>query len=615
MINKILSLSVLLFCIFGFSQSNRKVLFIGIDGCRSDVLMASNTPAIHNLVTNATYSLDGLCAYKTWSGNGWSSMLTGVWHTKHGVTDNTFSGSNYSNYSDFISRIENFNPSLRTITSVHWAPINNTIIQNADVENTFATDLAVKNAAVAAMNSDNPDLLFVAFDDVDHAGHLYGFTPTTSEYVAAIETTDSYVSEIIAAMQNRPNFANEDWLVVVTTDHGGNQAGHGGGTFEERVIFNIFSNPNFTQQQLQKTIITETETFNQATFSAGSYAQPTNQTPFSFGTSQDFTIELWVKPTAAFTADPSFISNKDWDSGYNPGFVICGQQGQFWKVNISDGVDRLDIQGGRLELNTWHHLAVTFDRDGLMTAYENGVPVGFDKMQAIGNINTVLPLIINQDGTTSYGPNFNGSYKDIRIWNTVLSNETLIEWANQPITSIHPFYSQLLVNWKCNEVLGNQLLDSSVNANSATTNGTVTRQEVTNSFTIQDFTNTTREPDNAVTALSWLCVPIESNWSLDGQSRVEICATLNNLTVDEENAIEINPNPVDTTISLTYHSKEKASQLMIASLFGQIIYQKLLNVETTDFTNQIDVSSLKSGVYFILIKNEKGIISEKFIKK
>ena len=232
-------------CVSG--QNSRKVLFIGIDGCRADALTTSATPAIDNLLINSIYSLNGLCTYKTWSGNGWSSMLTGVWHTKHGVTDNTFTGSNYINYPDFISRLETFDSTLRTVTSVHWAPINDVIIQNADSERTYATDLEVKNGAVDALTNDDPDLLFVAFDDVDHAGHTYGFSPLVPQYIQTIEITEGYVAEIITALHNRPNYANEEWLVVLTTDHGGNMAGHGGGTLEERTIFTIYSNPDFVQ--------------------------------------------------------------------------------------------------------------------------------------------------------------------------------------------------------------------------------------------------------------------------------------------------------------------------------------------------------------------------------
>lgn len=516
---------LLLFSVFhSYSQVPvRKILFIGIDGCRADALMAANTPAIDNLLTHAVYSTDGLCAYKTWSGNGWSSMLTGVWHTKHGVTDNSFAGSNYLSYPDFIARMESFDPALRTITSVHWDPINSTIINNADSENTYATDLEVKNGAVNALTNDNPDVLFVAFDDVDHAGHTYGFSPAIQQYIQAIEITAGYVGNIITALQNRPNYSNEDWLVVLTTDHGGTPAGHGGGTLEERTIFTIYSNPAFAPQQLSRQAITQPATYNEAHLASHTYAKPANQTPFLFGASQDFTIEFWVKPTA-FTSDPAFISNKNWNSGLNAGFVISAQQSEYWKVNIGDGTDRLDIQGGYLLPGVWHHLAVSFDRDGLMTAYEDGVVVGFDKMQNIGNINTALPLVINQDGTTTYGYDIEASYKDIRVWNTVIPDSTLINWAAKPVTPSHPYYNQLLANWKCEDGAGTTLQDASPNANNCAVTGPLTwNNNQSTSFTVYDYSGTTREPDNAVTALTWMCVPIQPSWNLDGKSRVLPC--------------------------------------------------------------------------------------------
>ena len=171
---KLFSMAIVMSCFLG--AQTKKVLFIGIDGCRADVMMSSNTPNIHSLVNQSIYSLDGLCAATTWSGNGWSTMLTGVWHTKHNVQDNNFTSPNYVNYPDFLTRAETYNSNLRTISLAHWAPINDKIIQNADVQTNLGTDLAVKNAAVSALQSDNPDILFVDFDDVDHAGHSYGFS-------------------------------------------------------------------------------------------------------------------------------------------------------------------------------------------------------------------------------------------------------------------------------------------------------------------------------------------------------------------------------------------------------------------------------------------------------
>lgn len=73
---KLFSMAVVMSCFLG--AQTKKVLFIGIDGCRADVMMSSGTPNIHALADQSVYSLDGLCAAITLSGNGWSTMLTGV---------------------------------------------------------------------------------------------------------------------------------------------------------------------------------------------------------------------------------------------------------------------------------------------------------------------------------------------------------------------------------------------------------------------------------------------------------------------------------------------------------------------------------------------------------
>lgn len=589
---------------YGHSQSSsiRKVLFIGVDGCRADVLAPANTPAIDALMAQSIYSTDGLCAYKTWSGNGWSSMLTGTWHTKHGVTDNTFSGADYGNFPDFISRLETFNPDLRTVSVVHWGPINSTIIQNADDEQTYATDLAVKNGAVAALSNDDPDLLFVAFDDVDHAGHGYGFSSTIPEYVQSIETTDAYIGEIVAAMKNRPNFAQEDWLVVVTTDHGGNLAGHGGGTLEERTIFTIYSNPAFTPRQLTREPISQTNTFQEAHFAEGTYAVPTDQSPFLFGDAQDFTLELWVKPNA-FTEDPSFISNKDWDSGLYPGFVLSAQQGQYWKVNIGDGVDRLDIQGGHMTPGEWHHLAVSFDRDGLMTAYEDGIVVGFDKMQKINNIDSGLPLVINQDGTTNYGLNLEGSYKDIRIWNAVLPDSVILQWATRSVDATHPFYNALLANWKCEDGAGANLLDASSNHNEAAITGPITWiPDQTASFSVYDYAATTREPDNAVTVLNWMCVPIDSSWTLDGKAWAPDCSPLVSGTDElKENGVSIFPNPAFETVNVVFAQPlANNTRAILLDYSGRQV--QTYNIPAQQNTLTIPTRGLAKGIYLLQLE-------------
>ena len=611
-------MAVVMSCLLG--AQTKKVLFIGIDGCRADVMMSSATPNIQNLISQSIYSLDGLCAATTWSGNGWSTMLTGVWHTKHNVQDNNFTNPNFANYLDFLTRAESYNPNLRTISLVHWASINDKIVQNADVKTNFGTDLAVKNAAVNALQNDNPDILFVDFDDVDHAGHSYGFSSSVPQYVSSIQTTDSYIGEIVSAMKNRASYHNEDWLVVLTTDHGAVDGSHGGGNLSERNIFTIYSNPGFTPQQISKTVLESNKTFNQLSFPAGTYAKPGSQTPFNFGTSQDFTIEFWVKPNTAYSSDPVMISNKNWANGKNKGVVISGYSGQTFKMNIGDGTNRIDLVGGKAETGKWKHIAVSFDRDGLVTLYEDGVPVTFAKMNTIGNIDSGLPLTLNQDGTNIYDLNLAASYKDVRIWKSALPNEVIANWANQDITPSHPFYSQLLANWKCAETSGNTLADSSPNANHMTITGSPTYNTgTTSAFKIYNYSSTTRETDHLPTVLNWLCIPVQSSWGIDGVNRVPTCSNESLATKESydniKNDFKVYPNPASESISIIYTSEDKEIRADILDTKGVPVASKQLKSSKGKYHEKLGIEGLSAGMYFIRISGSKETLTKSFIKK
>lgn len=601
-----------------FNAQTKKVLFIGIDGCRPDVMMSSNTPNIQGLLPTAIYSLDAITLAPTISGNGWSSMLTGVGLDKHNVPDNNFTNPNYVNYRDFLTRIETYNSSLRTISLAHWAPINNNIINTADVKTNFSTDLAVKNAAVNALQNDNPDVLFVDFDDVDGAGHSYGFTSTSSQYVNSIQLTDTYIGEILTAMKNRSTYNNENWLVVVTTDHGGEGASHGGGNLTERDIFSIYSNPSFTPQQISKTQIQNTPTYNRLNFPAGTYAKPSVQSGFNFGATQDFTIEFWVKPNANYSSDPVLIGNKNWNSGNNKGFVISGYSGQTFKMNIGDGSNRLDLTGGKLVTNQWKHIAVTFDRDGLATMYDDGVPVTVGKMSTIGDITSNLPLTINQDGTNTYGVNLAASYKDVRIWNAKLSNEAIVHWANQDVTSSHPFYSNLLVNYKMTEASGNTLTDSGPLGNNATITGSPTRNlQTSETFTIQNYLNTPRQTDHFPTVLNWLCIQVMTSWGIDGTNRIPAC-DLGNLEVTEQiksnSDLTIYPNPAKNELTVKFKSNENRINLQIIDFSGKIVFNKDAQSSTGDYNEKLNISNLPNATYFVVMKEGSKRTQKTFIK-
>jgi predicted AlkP superfamily pyrophosphatase or phosphodiesterase len=226
------------------------VLILGIDGCRPDALKAARTPNLSALIHAGAFSDRAQTGDATISGPGWSSMLTGVWRDKHGVRDNRFEGSNFKEYPHFFRRLKQARPRAMTVSIVHWAPINERIVVDADFAKQFPRDDQVAAEAVRVLGALDPDAVFLHFDDVDHAGHKYGFHPKVPQYLAAVERTDEHIGAVMRALRARKTYAAEDWLILASTDHGGSGKGHGKNTPEHRTIFLLVSGPAAARREI-----------------------------------------------------------------------------------------------------------------------------------------------------------------------------------------------------------------------------------------------------------------------------------------------------------------------------------------------------------------------------
>jgi len=244
-------------CLFvavtSFATQPRKVLVIGIDGVRSDAFLAANTPNLDGLLPQAFYTFDSWHLDITVSGPSWSSIMAGVYHDKHGVTNNSYSGSNYIDFPYFPKRAKELKPSLYCVQITEWAPMSDDVYNdgwNLKLKVPDGQGTPTENAAVTQLANPNLDVLFVYFDAVDLAGHSSGFNPSNPAYISAIENVDGHVGGVLNALYSRPNYANEDWLILLTTDHGGIGTGHGGNSIQERRIWWIASGNNITPRQL-----------------------------------------------------------------------------------------------------------------------------------------------------------------------------------------------------------------------------------------------------------------------------------------------------------------------------------------------------------------------------
>jgi hypothetical protein len=128
--------------------------------------------------------------------------------------------------------------------------------------------------------------------------------------------------------------------------------------------------------------------------------------------------------TEAKNSDPSIIGDKDWGGGKNSGFVIAYKGGE-WKINIGDGTNRVDIDGGNIGDGEWHHIAATIDKDGMAKVYQDAVEVNSGDASALGDFTHTTPIRIGQDGTGSYGHWFEGQVADVKMFDSALSAEAI----------------------------------------------------------------------------------------------------------------------------------------------------------------------------------------------
>jgi hypothetical protein len=149
----------------------------------------------------------------------------------------------------------------------------------------------------------------------------------------------------------------------------------------------------------------------------------------NFGTDTDFSISFWTR-VVAWNSDPSFIGNKDWDSGGNTGYVLATEDdGRLqWNMAGPPGTRKdFDGPGGTFTNADWHHVVVSYDRQGNAFSFVDGALVDSRSMNANqNNLDTPAGFATNigQDGTGTYGPAFTDmDMDDLGIWRRVLTSQ------------------------------------------------------------------------------------------------------------------------------------------------------------------------------------------------
>ena len=138
---------------------------------------------------------------------------------------------------------------------------------------------------------------------------------------------------------------------------------------------------------------------------------------------EDFTISFWYKTSVGNEDGGTIISNKDYDSGANDGFAIGSFTNEI-RANLAFNRTRKDIKFTAID-GSWHHNVITFDRDGMMSTYTDGIKTSAVDISAFKDNSLDLgDIVIGADRNKCYG--LLDSYIDeLRIFKSVKSDQEI----------------------------------------------------------------------------------------------------------------------------------------------------------------------------------------------
>ena len=147
----------------------------------------------------------------------------------------------------------------------------------------------------------------------------------------------------------------------------------------------------------------------------------------NFGTAVDFSVAFWTRMNV-FSGDPSFVGNKNWNSGGNQGYVLSTDEDRHFQWNLAGAPGGRKDYDGPADVLTeaeWHHIIVTFDRTGFAATYIDGTLRNSTSLMADQNdVSTPSGMATNigQDGTGAYGSRFSDTdMDDVGIWRRVVT--------------------------------------------------------------------------------------------------------------------------------------------------------------------------------------------------
>lgn len=453
------------------SSLTRRVLWVNIDGGRASAVKQAveqgAMPNLKQMLEHSKYSWsglsdtrDGVPASETVSQEDpvtWASMLTGVNSNLHKINDYSYTpnfsfdkggvGTEVSYFPTVVQYLGNLEGDVSISVVTPWENLNrylgdaHSVMTTQSDENTFET-------VSSQLKSEDYRFHIVSFRGALDAGKSGGFYTANADYVSALSRIDGYIGSLLSDINARENAPYEDWLVVVTSNVGGDEQGHTAGVSDsERDIFGLFYYNHYTSHEMKG------ETLSAMLF---------DRHGVFFGVIPD-TTAMYSLNQNTISLEFTFQNLPKIDGKYNSGWArIIGKDvyGVFRQWDPCQTIIRINtdsyggayFQRGEVSANDmlWHHFFYGFavaDKDtrSQLLTYD-GISKGTTYVEGSN-----VPLPVDDSRMTIGEGRVGTDYRvsTVRIWNCILDDYTITSNATNggEIGSSHPEYSSLGGEW------------------------------------------------------------------------------------------------------------------------------------------------------------------------
>lgn len=460
-----------------FAYHKNHVLWIVVDGASGTAVREANNDrrvmTLKGMMEKALYTFDGLADTRsdTLVGNrlGWENLLTGMLERS-------------SDTPSVLEHLKALDGESRIAVLASEREFSDLCKDEADTICWGTDEQITKDAeAILSAKGEVPSLTIIEYNGVQQAGLEAGFIVPegeragwpTDEVIAALSETDQRIGRVMTALQARPDYSAEDWLVVVTSNYGGVADNMGENVYEmkDRNTFTLMYNERFGEERILAPSSDEGLVYKYFTpaysgTGATDYAKVNDPSLF------DFKLPAEGEDTTSYTVQFMVCypnGGENWLDFVSKAIQTEPRGGEGWETGAEyfrllsrfDGRRIWTIQDQASVLNDkkWHVLTVVFDykkqqfrqyTDGHLDLHGNAE---FEPLTVDVSTGDKVPLTIGQIFRSSTSTTVQIYVTNVQVYDVALPADFIAE--NYKLSGLdelgkdYPYWDNLIGYWPC----------------------------------------------------------------------------------------------------------------------------------------------------------------------